>query len=85
VVEAYLEREIRDIMCGEGAEHRERHELLRRWRERLGRAGLACVRHGHIVRHGHGVREEGEKRVGPARTSPNYPQLAPHGWDNFFG
>jgi hypothetical protein len=41
--EAYLEREIRDIVCGEGAERRERHEPLRRWRERLGRAGLAGV------------------------------------------
>nr|QFR35736.1 DELLA protein DWARF8-LIKE [Chandrasekharania keralensis] len=41
--EAYLEREIRDIVCGEGAERRERHEPLRRWRDRLGRAGLAAV------------------------------------------
>ncbi|KAG2599440.1 DELLA protein SLR1-like [Panicum virgatum] len=41
--EAYLEREICDIVCGEGAERRERHEPLRRWRERLGRAGLGGV------------------------------------------
>ncbi|RCV26416.1 hypothetical protein SETIT_5G243400v2 [Setaria italica] len=41
--EAYLEREICDIVCGEGAERRERHEPLRRWRDRLGRAGLAGV------------------------------------------
>ncbi|PAN29448.1 hypothetical protein PAHAL_5G227100 [Panicum hallii] len=41
--EAYLEREICDIVCGEGAERRERHEPLRRWRERLGRAGLSGV------------------------------------------
>ncbi|CAL4948455.1 unnamed protein product [Urochloa decumbens] len=41
--EAYLEREICDIVCGEGADRRERHEPLRRWRDRLGRAGLAAV------------------------------------------
>ncbi|OEL19294.1 DELLA protein GAI, partial [Dichanthelium oligosanthes] len=41
--EAYLEREICDIVCAEGAERRERHEPLRRWRDRLGRAGLAGV------------------------------------------
>ncbi|KAF8675889.1 hypothetical protein HU200_047385 [Digitaria exilis] len=41
--EAYLEREICDIVCGEGSERRERHEPLRRWRDRLGRAGLAGV------------------------------------------
>ncbi|CAO1948187.1 unnamed protein product [Urochloa humidicola] len=41
--EAYLEREICDIVCGEGAERRERHEPLRRWRDRLARAGLAGV------------------------------------------
>nr|QFR35738.1 DELLA protein DWARF8-LIKE [Jansenella griffithiana] len=41
--EAYLEREIRDIVCAEGAERRERHEPLRQWRDRLGRAGLAGV------------------------------------------
>jgi hypothetical protein len=38
--EAYLERKICD-MCGEGAERRERHEPLRRWRDSLGHAGLA--------------------------------------------
>ncbi|XP_002458232.2 DELLA protein DWARF8 [Sorghum bicolor] len=41
--EAYLEREICDIVCGEGADRRERHEPLWRWRDRLGRAGLAAV------------------------------------------
>ncbi|CAO2204176.1 unnamed protein product [Urochloa humidicola] len=41
--EAYLEREICDIVCGEGADRRERHEPLRRWRDRLARAGLAGV------------------------------------------
>ncbi|XP_066314642.1 protein SLENDER RICE1-LIKE 1-like [Miscanthus floridulus] len=45
--EAYLEREICDIVCGEGADRRERHEPLRRWRDRLGGgragAGLAAV------------------------------------------
>ncbi|KAL6842713.1 hypothetical protein ACP4OV_027557 [Aristida adscensionis] len=41
--EAYLEREICDIVCGEGARRRERHEPLRRWRDRLGRAGLTAV------------------------------------------
>nr|QFR35737.1 DELLA protein DWARF8-LIKE [Garnotia stricta var. longiseta] len=41
--EAYLEREICDIVCGEGADRRERHEPLPRWRDRLGRAGLAAV------------------------------------------
>lgn len=41
--EAYLEREICDIVCGEGAGRRERHEPLWRWRDRLGRTGLAAV------------------------------------------
>lgn len=41
--EAYLEREICDIVCGEGGDRRERHEPLWRWRDRLGRAGLAAV------------------------------------------
>ncbi|WVZ69466.1 hypothetical protein U9M48_018242 [Paspalum notatum var. saurae] len=41
--EAYLEREIRDIVCAEGAARRERHEPLRRWRHRLRRAGMAAV------------------------------------------
>ncbi|XP_062206352.1 protein SLENDER RICE1-LIKE 1-like [Phragmites australis] len=43
VAEAYLEREIRDIVCSEGADRRERHEPLRRWRDRLVRAGLSAV------------------------------------------
>ncbi|XP_062216381.1 protein SLENDER RICE1-LIKE 1-like [Phragmites australis] len=43
VAEAYLKREICDIVCGEGADRRERHEPLRRWRDRLGRAGLSAV------------------------------------------
>ncbi|CAD6230628.1 unnamed protein product [Miscanthus lutarioriparius] len=45
--EAYLERDICDIVCGEGADRRERHEPLWRWRDRLGGgragAGLAAV------------------------------------------
>ncbi|KAJ1284535.1 hypothetical protein BS78_03G211400 [Paspalum vaginatum] len=41
--EAYLEREICDIVCAEGAGRRERHEPLRRWRHRLRRAGMAAV------------------------------------------
>jgi DELLA protein len=43
IAEAYLEREICDIVCAEGADRKERHEPLRRWRDRLGHAGLAAV------------------------------------------
>lgn len=41
--EAYLEREICDIVCAEGADRLERHEPLRQWRERLGKAGMSAV------------------------------------------
>jgi DELLA protein len=43
VSEAYLEREICDIVCSEGADRKERHEPLQRWRDRLRRAGLGAV------------------------------------------
>ncbi|KAM0865613.1 hypothetical protein ACQ4PT_043161 [Festuca glaucescens] len=39
--EAYLQREIFDIVCGEGSDRVERHEPLRLWHARLLRAGLA--------------------------------------------
>ncbi|KAJ0960082.1 hypothetical protein J5N97_000141 [Dioscorea zingiberensis] len=40
VAEEYLKREIRDVVCCEGAE---RHEPLGRWRARMGRAGFKPV------------------------------------------
>lgn len=43
MAEAYLQREICDIVCHEGAARTERHEPLSRWRDRLGRAGLRAV------------------------------------------
>ncbi|XP_052143880.1 protein SLENDER RICE1-LIKE 1 [Oryza glaberrima] len=43
MAEAYLQREICDIVCWEGAARRERHEPLSRWRDRLTRAGLSAV------------------------------------------
>ncbi|KAG8077383.1 hypothetical protein GUJ93_ZPchr0007g4181 [Zizania palustris] len=43
MAEAYLQREICDIVCGEGGARRERHEPLARWRDRLRRAGLSAV------------------------------------------
>uniref|UniRef100_A0ACD5TL01 Uncharacterized protein n=1 Tax=Avena sativa TaxID=4498 RepID=A0ACD5TL01_AVESA len=39
--EAYLQREIFDIVCGEGSARVERHEPLSLWHVRLRRAGLA--------------------------------------------
>uniref|UniRef100_A0ACD5W5A8 Uncharacterized protein n=1 Tax=Avena sativa TaxID=4498 RepID=A0ACD5W5A8_AVESA len=39
--EAYLQREIFDIVCGEGSARVERHEPLNLWHARLWRAGLA--------------------------------------------
>nr|UHT46044.1 GAI-like DGLLA protein [Phoenix dactylifera] len=41
--ELYLQREICNIVCCEGAARVERHEPLARWRARLGRAGLKAV------------------------------------------
>ncbi|KAK3164917.1 hypothetical protein QOZ80_1AG0026510 [Eleusine coracana subsp. coracana] len=41
--EAYLDREICDVVCAEGAARLERHEPLRRWRDRLAKAGFAAV------------------------------------------
>uniref|UniRef100_A0ACD5TZW0 Uncharacterized protein n=1 Tax=Avena sativa TaxID=4498 RepID=A0ACD5TZW0_AVESA len=41
--EAYLQREIFDIVCGEGSSRAERHEPLDLWRARLWLAGLAQV------------------------------------------
>jgi hypothetical protein len=43
MAEAYLQREICDIVCNEGAARTERHEPLSRWRDRLRRAGLTPV------------------------------------------
>ncbi|RWV85426.1 hypothetical protein GW17_00052786 [Ensete ventricosum] len=43
VAEAYLQREMCNIVCCEGAARVERHEPLARWRDRLGRAGLRAV------------------------------------------
>ncbi|KAM0855450.1 hypothetical protein ACQ4PT_049760 [Festuca glaucescens] len=43
MAEAYLQREICDIVCNDGAARAERHEPLSRWRDRLGRAGLSAV------------------------------------------
>uniref|UniRef100_A0ACD5T703 Uncharacterized protein n=1 Tax=Avena sativa TaxID=4498 RepID=A0ACD5T703_AVESA len=44
--EAYLQREIFDIVCGEGSGRVERHEQLDLWYQRLWRAGLAQVQLG---------------------------------------
>lgn len=41
--ELYLQREICNIVCCEGAARVERHEPLARWRTRLGRYGLKAV------------------------------------------
>ncbi|CAL9123736.1 unnamed protein product [Musa textilis] len=43
VAEAYLQREMCNVVCCEGAARVERHEPLARWRDRLGRAGLRAV------------------------------------------
>nr|UHT46049.1 Rht1-like DGLLA protein [Phoenix dactylifera]UHT46050.1 Rht1-like DGLLA protein [Phoenix dactylifera]UHT46052.1 Rht1-like DGLLA protein [Phoenix dactylifera] len=43
VAEVYLQREICNIVCCEGAARVERHEPLARWRARLGRASLRAV------------------------------------------
>ena len=43
MAEAYLQREICDIVCNEGPARTERHEPLSQWRDRLGRAGLSAV------------------------------------------
>ncbi|XP_010925126.1 protein SLENDER RICE1-LIKE 1 [Elaeis guineensis] len=43
VAEVYLQREVCNIVCCEGAARVERHEPLVRWRARLGRAGLRAV------------------------------------------
>ncbi|XP_072992296.1 protein SLENDER RICE1-LIKE 1-like [Typha latifolia] len=43
LAEAYLEREICNVVCSEGSERIERHEPLVRWMDRLGRAGLRPV------------------------------------------
>ncbi|CAM0881889.1 unnamed protein product [Alopecurus aequalis] len=43
MAEAYLQREICDIVCNESSARMERHEPLSRWRDRLGRAGLSAV------------------------------------------
>ncbi|KAM0893021.1 hypothetical protein ACQ4PT_025378 [Festuca glaucescens] len=43
MAEAYLQREICDIVCNDGAARAERHEPLSRWRDRLARAGLSAV------------------------------------------
>ncbi|KAI4965901.1 hypothetical protein ZWY2020_047882 [Hordeum vulgare] len=43
MAEAYLQREICDIVCNEGTARMERHEPLSQWRDRLGRAGLTAV------------------------------------------
>ncbi|KAL5228599.1 hypothetical protein ABZP36_016864 [Zizania latifolia] len=43
MAEAYLQREICDIVCREGGARRERHEPLSRWRDRLRLAGLSAV------------------------------------------
>uniref|UniRef100_A0ACD5TDG7 Uncharacterized protein n=1 Tax=Avena sativa TaxID=4498 RepID=A0ACD5TDG7_AVESA len=41
--EAYLQREIFDIVCGEGSGRTERHETIELWCQRLWRAGLVQV------------------------------------------
>ena len=41
--EAYLQREICNIVCCEGAARVERHELLRMWRRRMTRAGFRAA------------------------------------------
>ncbi|XP_051225183.1 protein SLENDER RICE1-LIKE 1 [Lolium perenne] len=43
MAEAYLQREICDIVCNDGGARAERHEPLSRWRDRLARAGLSAV------------------------------------------
>ncbi|KAM3331324.1 hypothetical protein ACQJBY_027376 [Aegilops geniculata] len=43
MAEAYLQREICDIVCNEGTARMERHEPLSQWTDRLGRAGLSAV------------------------------------------
>ncbi|VAH62045.1 unnamed protein product [Triticum turgidum subsp. durum] len=43
MAEAYLQREICDIVCNDGSARMERHEPLSQWRDRLGRAGLSAV------------------------------------------
>uniref|UniRef100_A0ACD5VZS5 Uncharacterized protein n=1 Tax=Avena sativa TaxID=4498 RepID=A0ACD5VZS5_AVESA len=43
MAEAYLQREICDIVCSESSARMERHEPLSRWRDRLGRARLSAV------------------------------------------
>ncbi|XP_027338549.1 DELLA protein GAI1-like [Abrus precatorius] len=40
LAEMYLQREICNVVCCEGAARVERHEPLAKWRERLGRAGF---------------------------------------------
>ncbi|KAK7411229.1 hypothetical protein VNO78_02662 [Psophocarpus tetragonolobus] len=40
LAEMYLQREIFNVVCCEGAARVERHEPLAKWRERLGRAGF---------------------------------------------
>uniref|UniRef100_A0A0D9WW26 Uncharacterized protein n=1 Tax=Leersia perrieri TaxID=77586 RepID=A0A0D9WW26_9ORYZ len=46
LAEAFLQREIADIVCHEGISRVERHEPMARWMESMQRAGLTLIPHG---------------------------------------